>query len=67
MFGSCAFNKRSVLKILKINVKLVLCNLQTCNLIMKKQNTKCFCMVLHKLFSYASAKLRTNSFDRTEN
>ena len=34
---------------------------------MKKRSTKCFCTILHKLFSYASAKLQTYSFDRAEN
>ena len=34
---------------------------------MKKPSTKCFCTILHELFSYASAKLQTYSFDRTEN
>ena len=43
-----------------------LCNLQTGNLVMKKQSTKCFCTILHKLFSHASANLQTYSFDRTE-
>ena len=32
---------------------------------MKKRRTKCFCTILHKLFSYASAKFQTFSFDRT--
>ena len=67
VFGSCVFNKHSVLKIFMINgLFFKLCNLKTCNLVMKKQSTKCFCMILHKLFSYASAKLQTYSFDRTE-
>ena len=34
---------------------------------MKKRSTKCFCTILHKLFSHVSAKLQTYSFDRTEN
>ena len=34
---------------------------------MKKRSTKCFCTILQKLFSYASAKMQTYSFDRTEN
>ena len=64
VFGSCAFNEHSVLKIFMINKQ---CNLQTCNLVMEKQSTKCLCTILHKLFSYASAKLQTYSFERTEN
>ena len=44
-----------------------LCNLQTSNLLMKKRSTKWFCTILHILFGYASAKLQTYSFDRTEN
>ena len=68
VFGSCAFNKHSVLKIFMINgLNFQTCKLQTCNLVMTKQSTKCFCTILHKLFSYAPAKLQTYSFDRTEN
>ena len=48
VFGSCAFNKHSVLKIFMIN---------GLNLVTKKQSTKCFCKILHKLFNYVSAKL----------
>ena len=67
VFDSCAFNKHSVLKIFMINgLNFKLCNLQTYNLVMKKESAKCFCTILHKLFSYASAKLQTYSFDRTE-
>ena len=33
---------------------------------MKKRSTKRFRTILHELFSYASAKSQTYSFDRTE-
>ena len=66
VFGSCECNKHSVLKIFMINGLNFQCNLQTCNKVMKKRSTKCFCTILHELFSYASAKLQTYSFDRTE-
>ena len=68
VFGSCEFEKHFVLKIFMINgLNFKLCNLQTCNLVMKTSSTECFCTILHKLLSYASVKLQNYSFDRTEN
>ena len=32
----------------------------------EERSTECFCTILHKLFNYASAKMQTYSFDRTD-